>query len=194
MVKPHKVQELLTEDTMLVAVMLVNNETGAIQPVENIVKTVREYSSGGKRRIHIHCDGVQALGKIPFDIKKLDADTVSFSAHKLNGPRGAGILYTKNRFETLAAGGGQENDMRPGTENLPAIHGMSLAIEKSVASLDEHFLYGSGLSRFLIDGLRKIHGCRLLPEGRTDNHEAFSPWIVNAAFPPVPGEVLVRSC
>lgn len=107
----------------LVSVMLANNETGVIQPVAEVVQLAREAGA------FIHCDAIQAVGKLPFDFKALDVDTVAMSAHKFGGPPGIGALVTRSQFtlSPLLRGGGQENRRRAGTQNLPAIAGMAVA-------------------------------------------------------------------
>lgn len=191
-VSVRKIERELTDDTVMVSCMIVNNETGAIQPVEEIGAMLADRTLRGGRKIHFHCDGVQAVGKIPIRLASIGADTVSISAHKLNGPRGAGILYVKRRFDVLTPGGGQESGMRSGTENLPAVHGMSIALERAAGAVLERLSHSRELERFLVERLTAIPGCTLLPESRRGLPDSFSPYIVSAAFPPIPGEVLVR--
>lgn len=191
-VSVRRIEQALTDDTVLVSCMIVNNETGAIQPVQEIGAMLASRTRHGGRKIRFHCDGVQAVGKIPIELSSTGADTVSISAHKLNGPRGAGILYVNRRFEVLISGGGQESGMRAGTENLPAVLGMSLALERATGSVPERLSRARELERFLVERLAAIPGCVLLPEARRALPDSFSPYIVSAAFPPIPGEVLVR--
>lgn len=136
-------EELLRElenhpDTVLVSVMLANNEVGTIEPVERLVRVVREYekkrqqeAENGKfpSRILFHTDAVQAYGKIPIDVRKLDVDLLSVSAHKLGGPKGIGFLYIRSgtRIGALIHGGAQESGRRAGTENVPAAIGFASA-------------------------------------------------------------------
>ena len=130
----------IRDDTRLVAVMLANNETGVVQPVEPIGRACRE------RAVHFHCDAVQAAGKIPVDIEAIGCDTLSLSGHKLHAPKGIGALYIR-RGVTMAAhiiGGAQERRRRAGTENVPlaaafgAAAALPVAVEK-IASLRDHF-------------------------------------------------------
>lgn len=120
------------EDTILVSLMLANNETGAVQPVAEVGREAR------RRGIIVHCDAVQALGKIPFDIAGLNADLVALSAHKIYGPKGIGLLY--NRFGTrmapLITGGTQEYGKRGGTTNVPGIVGFAEAVRLVYKELD----------------------------------------------------------
>ena len=131
-IRKEDLEAELTPDTKLVAIMAVNNVTGAIEDIKGLVETVREYEKRGRRRIFFFSDSVQALGKIPYDIAGLGIDGASFSAHKINGPRGIGMLYLRRpeSFTALSSAGGQEKGKRGGTENLPAIAGFSAALRE----------------------------------------------------------------
>jgi len=150
----------------------------------------------GGRRILLHTDAVQALGKVPFRPAELGVDTAAVSAHKFGGPRGIGALYVRQPGvrEFLNAGGGQEAGRRSGTENLAGAWALAQVGERAVAGLDERSRRARGLMDGLLAGLLSLPGCRILPEGRGAGlpPERFSPYILSAAFPPVPGEVLVR--
>jgi len=194
-VDPAAVEKELDEDTILVALMLVNNETGAIQPVAEVARRMRSFEEKTGKRIHLHTDAVQALGKIPLDLYALAADSASFSAHKIGGPRGIGALYLRKgsapRF--LYCGGGQEGGRRPGTENLPGAFGFALAAERRAANLSQESAAADRLLRVLISELRSLKPGSVIPQGRSGAEgEPFSPYILCAAFPPLPGEVLVR--
>ncbi|KAA5601706.1 cysteine desulfurase family protein [Blastochloris sulfoviridis] len=138
----------------LVSVMLANNETGVIQPIAAIADTV--HAAGGL----VHVDAVQALGRIPLDVRTLDADLVTLSSHKAGGPKGAGALVLGSRIRHLAApliaGGGQERGVRAGTEAVPAIAGFGAAAAAAVASLPAAAVRMAGLRRRLADGLHRI--------------------------------------
>ncbi len=122
----------LTEDTILVSVMHVNNETGAIFPVEKIAEELAAFAKKtGTAKPLLHSDCVQSYGKLPLDVKKLGADMISVSAHKVHGPKGIGALYVKKgvHIPSLIFGGGQESGFRSGTENVPGIAGFGAAAE-----------------------------------------------------------------
>lgn len=120
-------------ETVLVSIMLVNNEVGTIQPLREAVAVVRE-----KSRALIHTDAVQALGKIEVEVDSLEVDLASFSAHKIGGPKGTGALYVRRKtpLETLLHGGGQERDLRSGTQNVAGIAGFGIAAEIAAGEVD----------------------------------------------------------
>ena len=128
-ITPEAVENLLTTDTMLVCVMAVNNETGSIQPIYEIADTINKWSEG-KRKPKFHVDCVQAAGKIKLNINYKGIDSASFSAHKICGPRGIGVLYLENPIEAFLKGGGQEKGIRSGTENLFGAIAISKVLEK----------------------------------------------------------------
>jgi cysteine desulfurase len=195
-VDPRAVAEAVDEHTALVSVMLVNNETGAVQDLAGIARAVREASRGWGRRILMHTDAVQALGKIRFSLRELDVDAASFSGHKIGGPRGVGFLYLRKGAAPgfLSIGGGQESGRRPGTENLPGICAMTLAAALRNEKLEENVSRARENARRLIEGIREIPGAWTIPVARdADNADGWSPYIVSAAFPPLPAEVVVRT-
>jgi len=195
LVQPGEVASALRKDTTLLAVMAVNNETGAVQPLAGISKALREASSALGRREppFFHSDAVQALGKIAFDPATLGLSSAAFSAHKLRGPRGSGALWLGAKLEALVLGGGQEEGLRPGTENLQGDWAFSLAAEKARASLEARRAHARGLEARLMAGLSSIEGALPLPLGRTAGDERYSPFILSAAFPGLSGEVLARA-
>lgn len=132
-VDPAAVAEAIRPDTVLVTIMTANNEIGTIQPVAEIAAVCRE------RGVPFHTDAVQAVGKIPFDVRGLGVDMASISAHKFYGPKGVGALYVRKgiRFERLLHGGHQERGLRAGTTNVPGVVGMGAAIERALAELPE---------------------------------------------------------
>ena len=131
----------LNEKTALVSIMLANNEIGVIQPIKELSEIVHDFS----KMIIFHSDAVQAVGKIPINVKEFDLDSLSLSSHKINGPKGVGALYVREKvnFEPLIQGGGQESTHRSGTENVPGIVGLGKASEISMLNLkvNSQYLY-----------------------------------------------------
>lgn len=190
-VDPGAVADACGSDTVLAAVMAVNNETGAVQPLEGIRRALDEAGRGG-RRIRLHTDAVQAFGKIPFNPEALGADSAAFSAHKVRGPRGVGALYLRSPLEPLAAGGGQEGGLRSGTENLPGILAFGCAAAAAVSSLEEGRSRARTLSDRLLGHVRDIPDARPVPECRSPGDDRYSPWILSLSLPGLPGETAVR--
>lgn len=135
----------ITHNTKLIAIMYVNNETGVIQPVEEIGKHIKELNKNGYN-IHYHIDAVQALGHVDIDVEKLNCDSLSLSGHKIGGFNGFGVLFINKRIDSLIKGGSQENSMRAGTSNVLAALSMANSINKlqnertQIKELKEYFL------------------------------------------------------
>ena len=134
LVNPDDVQKAITDQTILVSVMLANNEIGTIQPMREISKVVKSEANRRSKTIVVHTDAVQAVGFHDLTIKDLGVDMLSMSAHKFHGPKGVGALYIRRGtpFEPQQMGGGQERQRRSGTENVPGIVGMALALRIAV--------------------------------------------------------------
>ena len=151
------VENAITDKTILVSIMAANNEIGTVQPIAEITNRVKDAATSMGTSILVHTDAVQAMGQIPVNVKDWPVDMLSMSAHKFYGPRGVGALYIKRGtpFEPLLMGGGQERQRRSGTENVPAIVGMELALSLAVMEQEEQ---GKKLSRYrdaIIEGLSK---------------------------------------
>lgn len=162
-VEPEAVVQALEPDTLLVSVMLVNNELGTIQPVAEVATLCRE------RGVPVHCDATQAVGKIPVKVDQLGVDLLSLSAHKFYGPKGVGLLYLRRRrpplkLQPLLHGGGQEQGLRSGTLNVPGIVGMAKALELAVADLASESTRIAALRDRLRQGLQQVYP-RLLENG-----------------------------
>jgi cysteine desulfurase len=138
---------------------------------------------------------VQGIGKIPLDLSALDVDSASFSAHKIGGPRGAGLLYCRKDLEPLYAGGGQERGMRPGTENLSGALALARCLEGRLdpGSLQSDYRAAREREGALIRRLRGMDRCTLIPRDRQEDDPRFSPYIIQAAFRGIPGEVMARA-
>ncbi len=186
-VDPGKVASMMRPDTVLVSVMHVNSETGAIQPIGEIAKVCRRV----KADVLIHSDCVQSFGKIPVNAGKMGVDLISVSSHKLHGPRGIGFLYIKKgtKVEALFAGGGQESGLRSGTENLPAICGFSEAVSTLLPKMTEHYEKAERIRSIFTDAIReKIH-----THVFTTDFDVSSPYVLNVSFPGLGAEVLLHS-
>jgi cysteine desulfurase len=131
-VNPDRLREAITDDTALVSVMHANNEIGTIQPIAEMTAIAHEHGA------LMHSDGVQSTGKIRVDVRSLGVDLFSISAHKFNGPKGAGALWIRRgtRLQAIQTGGKHERNRRAGTENVPAIAGMGAAAHEAIAKLD----------------------------------------------------------
>ncbi len=132
-VSPQLLQQAITNNTKIVSVMMANNEIGTIEPIAELAKVAHTYGSV------FHTDAVQAIGHIPVDVRALDVDMLSASAHKFNGPKGIGFLYIKKGIEILPYidGGAQESGMRAGTENVAFIVAMAVALKKNCAQMQK---------------------------------------------------------
>jgi cysteine desulfurase len=132
MVNPDDVKKAITPKTILISIMLANNEVGSIQPIIEIGKIAKEAG------VYFHTDAVQTIGHIPVDVNKLGVDMLSISAHKLYGPKGIGALYVRagTRIDSLLQGGAQEKKSRAGTENVPGIVGLGKAVELAQGEMD----------------------------------------------------------
>ena len=189
LVDPYDVAAAVTDRTILVSVMLANNEIGAIQPIPEIADALRSEAERFGRRIYLHTDAVQAVGAIEVNVRKLGVDLLSLSAHKLGGPKGVGALYIKRGtpFEPLIMGGGQERDRRSGTENLPGVVGLAEAMRLADAEREEATPHIVRLRDRLIHGIQeRMEGVRLNghPTRRLPNN-------VNVSFENVEGEPIL---
>ena len=151
-VNPVDLQEKILPQTKIISVMLANNEVGTIQPIKSLAEIAH-----ATEKI-FHTDAVQAVGHIPVDVKLLGVDMLSASAHKFNGPKGIGFLYVRNGLKLLPYidGGGQEFLKRAGTENVPAIAAMALAIEKNYRDMKRNTEKLSDISKILLDCLNDV--------------------------------------
>lgn len=157
-VNPADVEKAITDKTILISIMTVNNEIGAIEPIKEIAEIAH------KHKVIMHTDAVQAIGHMPINVNDLGVDMLSMSAHKFHGPKGVGALYIKNgiRIENLIHGGGQERGKRAATENLAGMAGLAKALEIAVENLDKNTEYMRKKRDRLIEGIENnIPYCRL---------------------------------
>ncbi len=182
-VRPEDVEAAIRPDTALISVMMANNEIGTIQPIKEIAAVAHKHG------IWMHTDAVQAVGAIPVDVKDLDVDMLSMSAHKFNGPKGVGALYCRKGVwpQNLVDGGSQESRHRAGTENVAGIAGMGKALELATADLPARMEHEAKLRDYVIDRVLSS-----IPEARLNGGRSPRlPGNVNLSFPGLEGETIL---
>ena len=182
------IEELINEvdeNTIVVSLFHINNEVGSINDIENIVKKVKSKN----KNVLIHVDGVQAFGKIKVDLKQLNCDTYSMSGHKIYAPKGTGALYVKNglKIDSLVIGGGQEDGLRSGTENVPGILGLGKAAEITFRDFNKEHEHVIETKKDLIDKINDN-----FDDFEFNQAENSSPYIVSVSFRNVRAEVLLH--
>lgn len=194
-------EHAIREDTILVSVMMVNNEIGAIEPVAEAGALLKKKNPD----ILFHVDAIQAYGKLPIYPKKMNIDLLSVSGHKIHGPKGSGFLYVSDKvhIRPLIYGGGQQKGMRSGTDNVPGAAGLGEAAKQTFAHFEESYAHFLELKERMIDGLEQIgREMEVLHAGKKEypavivnsqRGEAGAPHIVSASFPGVRSEVLLHA-
>ncbi|MEM4378771.1 MAG: cysteine desulfurase family protein [Candidatus Nitrosotenuis sp.] len=150
-VNVEKLKDVISNETLLVSIMYANNEVGTIQPIKEIAQICKQYE------VPFHTDAVQAVGKVPINVKELGVDLMSISSHKINGPKGAGALYIRSglKIDPYLLGGGQEGGLRSGTENVANIVGFGKACQLAKENLDRNTAYLKNLRDTLVDKVTK---------------------------------------
>lgn len=186
-VNPKDIENAITDKTILVSVMYVNNEVGAVMPVQEIGEAVWQKN----KNIIFHVDAIQAYGKYEIYPRRCHIDLLSVSGHKIHGPKGSGFLYVRDKvkIKPIIYGGGQQKGMRSGTENVPGIAGIGLASKEMYSHLNEHIDRLYELKDYMIDRLSRLENVRI---NSTKGRES-APHIVNASFVGVRSEVLLHS-
>jgi cysteine desulfurase len=181
-VDPDEIREAIRPETVLISVMLANNETGTVQPIEEMGRIAAEED------IYFHCDAVQAAGKLPLDVNRLGVDLLSISAHKIYGPKGVGALYvrTGTELEPIFHGGHHERDRRPGTENVPGIVGLGKAADLAIKNLTSDAARVAALRDKFESALLSLPGVHL----NGDPHHRVAN-TCNLSFDAAGGEALV---
>ena len=181
-ISADEIYSKIDENTVFVSLMLVNNELGTIEPVQICADAVRRAGAPAL----IHCDAVQAFGKIPVNVRKLGVDMLTVSAHKIHGPKGVGALYIKKgvRIKPLLCGGEQEKKIRPGTESVPLIAGFGAAAQVLDAAASYEKV--KDLNLYLRQRLCEITSARI------NSPEDALPYILNVSFPGVRSETLLN--
>ena len=180
-------RKAIRKDTILVSIMAVNNEVGSIQPIDEIAEVLKDYP-----KIHFHVDAVQAVGKgLGKMLKNERIDLMSFSGHKFHAPRGIGFMYKKEgrMIAPLLTGGGQEKNLRSGTENLPAIAAMAKALRLVVENEDEYSKRQQKIKEKIYDHVKKFDKAVIF-SGRDKN---FAPHVLCFAIKGVRGETIVHA-
>ncbi|MBR1827123.1 MAG: cysteine desulfurase [Clostridia bacterium] len=183
-ISEEAIYEAVNEKTILVSLMLVNNEVGSIMPVKAAAKALKRAGAPG----YVHVDAVQGFGKVPVGPKALGADLISVSGHKVHGPKGVGALYVKKgtRLVSPVLGGGQEDNIRPGTQGTPAIAGFAAAVDTGI-------LHGD-LSSYIahVTEVRNIIRDAVLATdiGAINSGDDALPYILNLSLEGIPSEVL----
>lgn len=180
-------EKAMTRGTILVSIMHTNNEIGSLQPIAEAGELIHRMNP----QTLFHCDAVQGFGKFHIYPKRMNIDLLSVSAHKIHGPKGMGFLYIseKAKVRPIIFGGGQQKGMRSGTENVPAIAGMALAVEEVYKDLDEKVSYLYGLKEHFIQGVTQIEGVKI--NGLTGT--ASAPHVVSVSIQGVRSEVMLHA-
>lgn len=182
-----ELEAAIRPDTVLVSVILVNNETGTVQDAAAIGKLIKEKNPGTM----FHLDAVQAFGKYPIDVEKMKADLLTMSGHKIHAPKGTGMLYMRKglKVKPLMLGGGQQRGQRPGTENGPGAAALGVAAEMAFSSLRESIEAVREVKKILLDGILAMPNTQLNGDGL----DAASPYVLNVTFKGLRSEVLLHA-
>jgi len=183
LVDPDELRRALRSDTSLVTIMLANNEVGVLEPIAELAALAREAGA------HFHTDAVQAAGKVPVNVDELGVDLLTISAHKFYGPKGVGALYRRQgtRLAALMHGGHHESGLRPGTENVPGVMGMAMALELARAELPRERERLAGLRDRLQEGILER-----IPDVVVNGHPTLRlPHMLNVSITGVEGESLL---
>lgn len=186
-VKMEELKNAIRPDTILVSIMHVNNEIGALQPIEEIGKLIKSVNP----KCLFHVDAIQSYGKMSIFPKKWNVDMLSVSGHKIHGPKGSGFLFIKDKTKVkpLIHGGGQQKGMRSGTENVPAIAGLAVAAEEMYQGLEENRNHLFALRDYFIEEVEKLDGVSV--NGKKDHDSA--PHIVSVSIEGVRAEVILHT-
>lgn len=183
----EELRQAVTPETILVSIMYVNNEIGAVEPIAEAAKVIKEKNPG----VLFHVDAIQAYGKYLIYPKKLGIDLMSVSGHKIHGPKGAGFLYVReqSRIQPQILGGGQQGGMRSGTDNVPGIAGLGAAVDEIYRDFDKKTKHMYQMKELLAYGLARMEG--VLVNGMDVRLGA--PHIVSASFTGIRSEVLLHA-
>ena len=188
--QPEMLEEAVREDTLLVSVMMVNNEMGAVEDIKKLVAVAKQKNPN----VIFHVDAIQAYGKYKIVPKRLGIDMMSVSGHKIHGPKGSGFLYVRDgvKISPIILGGGQQRGMRSGTENVPAIAGLGEAVRLIYQQHSEKVERLYALKQRLIDGLTAMEGVSINGINGLSLTET-APHIVSASFDGIKSEVMLHA-
>ena len=183
----EELADAIRADTILVSIILVNNETGTIQNAEEIGKLVKQKNPDTL----FHVDAVQAFGKYPIDVQKMKVDLLTMSGHKIHGPKGVGMLYMRKglKVRPLLLGGGQQKGQRAGTENGAGVAALGVAADIAFRGLQENIVHVKEVKKTLLDGILEMPDTQL----NGDDLDTASPYVLNVTFKGVRSEVLLHS-
>ncbi len=184
----EELRNAITPRTKIISIMMVNNEIGTIQPIAEIGSIIKEVNQVRQDKIVFHVDAIQSLGRLPFTIHALNIDMLSISGHKIFGPKGSALLFVRRgiQISPVIFGGGQERTLRSGTENIPAIVGLTKACQIVLQSQHKNIIELTQKRDSLLEGLAEIPGITF------NSHRTGAPHIVNLQFAGLRGEVLVH--
>lgn len=194
----NAITDYFSEDLIGIFCLFVCNENGAILDIERLGSIIEDENKKRKRKIHFHCDCVQALGKLPIDLNRIKPDSASFCGHKIGAIRGSGLLYLKRPLKPIYDGGGQEDGIRSGTQNIGAMSSFLYSLENATKNIDKNKKEIMALKSHLLKGIKDIdldNQVTLLPVNDSNillDETRFSPYIVQLAIVPLPSEVIVR--
>lgn len=191
---PDEFLSLIREDTYAVFLMAVCNENGARQPIQAVADGIEALNRRRNRKIKFHVDGVQAFGKFPLSLNTLPVDSLSVSGHKIGAVRGSGLLFLRKPLLPVYLGGGQENGVRSGTENLGALLSLAVAARETLPLWESRLQAALALKRRLITEMIRME-IPLLPLPDPDlllNPSLYSPFLLQFALPKLPSEVAIR--
>ncbi len=183
----EELADAIRADTILVSIILVNNETGTIQNAEEIGKLIKQKNPDTL----FHIDAVQAFGKYPIDVQKMKVDLLTMSGHKIHGPKGVGMLYMRKglKVRPLLLGGGQQKGQRAGTENGAGVAALGVAADIAFRGLQENIVHVKEVKKTLLDGILEMPDTQL----NGDDLDTASPYVLNVTFKGVRSEVLLHS-
>ena len=191
-IRLEDLQAAMREDTILVSIMHTNNEVGAVQPIAEAASLIKRMNPNTL----FHVDAVQGFGKFRIYPKRMGVDLMSVSGHKIHGPKGSGVLYVneKVKIQPIVFGGGQQKNLRSGTENVPGYAGLAKAAEMLYSNLDADTERLYELKKYFADGIRKLEDVHVnVPQPESADHATMAPHVLNVSIGGVRSEVVLHA-